>query len=204
MSKHFDAYRFTCRAGDVLPLDFPVDVGYLVEIEFPGQYDDIGVPGVEFESLDIGDIELGRQMHFHADIAGVGHGGDVAGDNGRNAGVASGVDDALHEFYIVVVDDGIDGEITFHTVFPTYTGYFTQIVEREIIRTPSPHIEAFDTEVYRTGSSLYGGGQRFVRAHGGHDFEIFYGHGLFTGDDFTYFVEFIECLDRSEVVDVGL
>lgn len=112
-------------------------------------------------------------------LPGVGHGGDVAGDNGRDAGVAGSVDDTAHEFYIVVVDDGIDGKVTFHTVFPAYTGYFPQVVEREIVGTPGPHIEAFDTEVYRTGLRPVWRRSAIRTSPRGQDFKIFYGHGLF-------------------------
>ena len=109
------------------------DVGYLVEVQFACQYYHVGKLGKEAQRLYIGDVQLCGEVYLYPDAAGIGHGGDVAGDDGRDTGRPSRVDDRPHIGNVVVVDDGVYRQVTFHAVFLADGGNLAQIVEREVV-----------------------------------------------------------------------
>ena len=206
MTEHLDTHRFTTRTHDVVALDGFVNAGHLVEVQLAGQHHDVGKAGVESQGLGVRDIQLGGQMHLHPNLAGIVHGRHVAGDDGRETGLLGSIDDAVQQVYVLVVNHGVDREIALDVVLVADAHNLVQVVDGKVVRRAGAHVEPLDTEVNRVGPSLYGGSQRVVRTHGCHNFKIASLHHkslLFPGDYLFYFVQFVQRLDRREVIDVG-
>lgn len=154
MAEHLDAHRGSRRAADVLLFDGAVDMGHLPQVELAGEDNDVGKLGIELQGLNVGDVELRGEMDFLTDLAAIDEDGDVGGDDGGDAGIVGGVADAVHEFDVFVVDDGVDRQITLDTVFATHGGDFSQVVNGETIGRMCPHIEGFDAEIDGVGASF--------------------------------------------------
>ena len=175
VAEHLDAHQLSAGAADVFVDDVAVDFLHLFQVELACQDDDVGEAGVEAQGLDIGDVELRGEVDFLSDAVAVVHDGDVGGDDGRDARLACGVADVAHEGDVFVVDDGVDGEVALHAVRVAGGGYLAQVVDGERAGRAGTHVEVLDAEVDGVCPGLYGGGQRFARADGGHDFKVVYG-----------------------------
>ena len=176
VAEHLDADALTRRAADILLADVAVDFRYLLQIQFTRQHNHIGKLGIEAQGLDITDVELGAEVYFLPYLAGVGHHGHVGGDDGRDAGLLGGTHDGTHQGDVLVVDDGVHGEVALHAVLVARTGYFAQVVDGERIGRTGTHVQVLDAEVDGVCSGLYGSGQRLARADGGHYLKIFQFH----------------------------
>ena len=73
VAEHLDAYELALGSADVLLLYLAIDGCHLVHIEFAGKHHDIGKLGIEAQRLNVGDIELGGEMHLYADAVAIGH-----------------------------------------------------------------------------------------------------------------------------------
>ena len=152
--------------------DGAVNLRHLLQVQLAGQHDDVGELGVEAQGLGVRDVELGAEVHLLSDAAGVGHDGHVGGDDGGDARLVGGVDDGAHQRDVLVVDDGVDGEVALHAVFATGAGYLLQVVYAERAGRAGAHVQVLDAEVDGVCPGLYGCGEGFARADGGHDFEV--------------------------------
>jgi len=107
----------------------------LVHVEFTGQHAHVGKPGIELQGLYIGDIELGGEVHLHAHLTAIGHYGHVGGNDGRHAGLLGGIYDLPHGVEVLVVDNGVDGEIALDAVLVAGLGNLVQVVDIKVVGT---------------------------------------------------------------------
>ena len=172
VAEHLYPYELAPRAADLLALDDVVDVAHLGEIEFTSQHHDVGKAGVEAEGLGVADVELRAEVYLLPDGVAVAHHGHVAGDDGRDAGVVGGIDNLAHERHVLVVDDGVDGEVALNAVCGGSGGYLAEVAEGEGAGRAGTHVQVAYAEVDAVGTSLNGSRQRLARAYGGHDFKV--------------------------------
>ena len=155
VTEHLDADLFPAWAANVLCLYFTIDLGYLVHIQLACQYYDIGKLGIELQGLDVRDVQLGGEMHLLSHLPAILHHSDIAGDNCRYAGLLGGIDNLMHQWDILTVNDGIHGEITLDAVFLAFTGDVAQVVDGEHGGGVGPHVQLLDAEVNTIGTGLY-------------------------------------------------
>ena len=82
----------------------------------------------------------------------------------------------MHPVDILVVDDGIDGEIGLDVSVRTEGSDFGHVVEREITAAARAHIEAANAEIHGVGTCLDGGRQTFAAPDRSHYLKIFSFH----------------------------
>ena len=124
------------------------------------------------QRLDIADVELGGQVYLHADAAAVGQHRHVGGNDGGDARRLRCVADGAHEGEVVVINDGIDGQVAAHAALGAGPGHAAEVVHGEAAGRVGPHVEPLDAEVDRVGTGTQGGGQRLGTADGRHYLEI--------------------------------
>ena len=154
MAEHLYAHRLAGRAADLLPLYLIVDVAHLLHVQFTGQHADVGKLSIELQCLHIADVELSGEVHLHAYLAAIDHHGDIGGDDSRNAGLTGCVDDGVHRGHVLVIDDGVDGEIGLHAMLVADARDVVKIADVEMIGTVRPHVQLSDTKVYGVGAGL--------------------------------------------------
>ena len=159
VAEHLDAHGAAGGSAEVFADDAAVDLRHLVQVEFARQHHDVGIAGIEAQGLGVGDVELGGEVHLLPDVVAVGQDGHVGGDDGRDAGGPGGVADAAHQGQVVLVDDGVDGEVTLHPRCLTAGDDVGQVGHGEAAGGVGPHVEGFDAEIDGVGTGLYGGGQ---------------------------------------------
>ena len=188
MAEHFDADEFALGATDVLFFNLSVDVGHLFHIQFARQHDHIGKACVEFQGIDVRDIELRGEVNLYTHLVAVGHHGYVAGDNGTDSSLFGGIDNLVHRTEVFAIDDGIDRQIALDVMFGARGGNLPQVVDGEMIGRMRPHVELTDAEINRVGTGLDGCRQTFARAYGRHDFKLcdILLHILFNIDSFKH------------------
>ena len=172
VAEHLDAHGLAVGAAYVVAPDGVGNGLDLGEIELARKHNHIGPPGIEFHRLDVRDALLCGDVHLHADAAGIGYGSNVAGDDGRDAALRHGVDDGVAFGDVLVIDDGVDGEVGFHSGLVADGGNFAQVVEGEVHTRAGTHVEAFHAEIYGVGTGVDGRMQTFVAPHWSHYFKI--------------------------------
>ena len=171
MAEHFYAYQFPLGAADGLFLYLPVYLRHLVQVEFPGQDHHIREAGVETQSLNVRDIELGGEVNFHSFALAIVHHRYVACYHGGDSRFHGGIYNLAHGRQVLIVNDRVDGEIGLDAVLRASLGYFPQVRDVEMVGRMGTHIQLSNAEIYRVGSSLYGRGQRLLASHGSHYLE---------------------------------
>ena len=131
VAEHLDADALPLGTADVLLLDAPMDGSHLVEVEFAGQHYHIGKLGIELQRLDVGDVQLGAQVYLLTNAVAVGHHRHITGDNSRDTGLLGGIDDGVHLFDVLAIDDGVDREIRLDAMISTGLGDLMQVVDGE-------------------------------------------------------------------------
>ena len=64
-----------------------------------------------------------------------------------------------HQGNILIVNNGVNGQVTLYSMFITYFGDFTQIVYSKSARRTRTHVQAFNTEIDGIGSGMKGSRQ---------------------------------------------
>ena len=172
VAEHFDSHQLAVRAADIFVDYGLMDGRHLVEVEFAGEHHHIGILRIVAECGGVAHTELRGDVHLHIAAAGIEDCGHIRGDDGGDAGGGHGVDDGAHLGHILVVDDGVDGEVGFHTVFVADRGNAAEVVEGEVHAGTGTHIQAFHAEVHGVGSGVYSSPQTLVRAYGRHYLKI--------------------------------
>ena len=96
MTEHFNTKLFATRTADMFFLYLPVNLRYLFQIQFTGQYHYISKPGIEFQRFCIGDIQLGGKMHLLPYPAGIVHHCNISRNHSRNSRFLSRIDNRMH------------------------------------------------------------------------------------------------------------
>ena len=153
-----------------------MNVFYLVEIEFPRQHHHIGEPGIEAQALNIGDAELGGDVHLEADLTAVCYGCHIGGDDGIHPGILCGIERLLHVRNIFRIKADVQGKIAFDSGFTADTRYLREVSRCEIVCRMRTHIQLADSEIHRIGSSLNRGAKAVETARRGHYLKFFLVH----------------------------
>ena len=117
----------------MLFLNLTVDLFHLLDIQFACQHHHVGKLGIEFQCLDVGDVELGGKVNFNVLLAAIGHDSYVGGNHSSDVRLFSCIDNLSHRFQVFPVDDGIDGEIGLNVFLTTRCGNLFQVVDGEMI-----------------------------------------------------------------------
>ena len=173
MGKHFDADQFSFRPCDLLVDDLLVDFVHLFQVQLACQDDDIGKTGIEFQRFRIGDIELRGEMHLLPDTVRIVHGRHISRNDCRDFRLLRRVDNLAHQRQVLAIYNSINGQIAFNTMLTADRNDLAQVVRRKVIGRARTHIQSFNTEINRIGSSLDSRHQRFVRTDRSHYFKIF-------------------------------
>ena len=105
-------------------------------------------------------------------LPGIAHHCHISGNDCRDACRLCRIYNGTHQRNVMVVYNGIDGEVALHAMFVARPGYFPQIVDSEGICRTGTHVQVLDTEIDGVGTCLYGCCERFARAYRCHDFEV--------------------------------
>ena len=131
VAEHFYSDLLTAGAADVLLLDVAVNLGHLLHLQFAGQHHHVGKLRIESQRFNVGNVQLRAEVNLHAHLSTVLHYGHIAGDDGADAGLAGSVYNLVHQVDVLVVDDGVHGEVALHAVLLTGGGYLLQVVDGE-------------------------------------------------------------------------
>ena len=156
MTEHLDTNQFSARPAYMLLFYLTIDFCDLLQIKFTGKYHHIGKLCVKLQSLSIGDIQLRGKMHFLPYFATIGHHRNIGSNHRRDIGFFGCVHNGAHQHNIIIIDNRIDGEITFQPVLIAYLRYFFQIVDCKRACRTGTHIQTLDTEINRIRTRLYG------------------------------------------------
>ena len=175
MTEHLNAHQLSVGSADVLLLYLLEDISHLVHVQLTCQHHHVGKLGVELQRLGIADVELCRQMNLLSDFTTVRHDSHVRRNDSRNLSLLGSIDYLAHQLYVLVVDDGVDGQIALHAVLGTDGSNVVQVVDGEMIGRVRAHVELLHSEVDTVGTCLYGSLKAFTRTHGRHYLVISYG-----------------------------
>ena len=123
VAEHLDADLLAAGTADVLSLYLAVYLRHLFHVQFTGQHYDIGELCIEAQSLDVRDVQLGRQMHLYSHLSAVLHDCHIAGNDGSDAGLMSCIHNGVHQRDVFAVDDGVHRQVALHTGLPTDGSY---------------------------------------------------------------------------------
>ena len=157
MAEHLEPDALAVRPTDVVLADEIGDSLHLLQVQFAGEDHNVGPLGIVAHGLAVAHVDLGGDVHLHADVAGKQDGGHVAGDDGAHLGVAGGGDNLVHVVDVLVIDDGVDRQVTLHAVLVAPLGDGVQVLEREVDARARPHVQPFDAKVDGIGTALLGG-----------------------------------------------
>ena len=176
MGEHLNTNWLACRANDGLLNDRLVDGSDLIHVQLTRQDHDVGELRIEAQGFDIGDIQLGGEVHFDPNATSIEHGSHVRSDDGGDLGSLGRINNLAHQAQVFVINNGIDREVTLHPVVTADGGNLMEVFGGEVIGTLGAHIEAFDTEVDRVSAGVDGCHQGLIGAHRCHYFVIFAVH----------------------------
>ena len=97
MAKHLNTNQFSLGTSDILLYNIMINTCYLIHIQFTRQHHHIGILSIELQRLCIGDIELGRKMHFNTRSKSILQCCDIRSDDSRYACCLSMIHDLTHQ-----------------------------------------------------------------------------------------------------------
>ena len=133
MTEHFNAHQLSVGSADVLLLYLLEDISHLVHVQLACQHHHVGKLSIELQSLSVADVELCRQMNLLSDFTTVRHDSHVRRNDSRNLSLLGSIDYLVHQLHILVVDDGVDGQIALHAVLGTDSSDVVQVVYGEMV-----------------------------------------------------------------------
>ena len=145
--KHFNLNKFALRSANILLADGAGNGGHLVKIQLAGGYHHIAELREKPHGFYIGDIQLGRCVNLNTFRACVLQYREVAGDNGRQLGFGSRVNNAAHEVELRIIDNGVHRQVRFQAVLLADAHNAVQVADGEVVGRVRPHIQILDTEI---------------------------------------------------------
>ena len=133
MTEHLNAHLLAAGAADMLLLYLTVDVSHLLHLQLTGQHHHIGKLGVELQSLDIRDIQLGREVYLHSHLTAVGHHGNITSNDSRYLCLDGSIHNLVHRLDILTINNGINCEIGLDASLVTGGCYLAQVVNRKVV-----------------------------------------------------------------------
>ena len=79
-------------------------------------------------------------MHLHTYLSAVGHNSHIAGNNSRDVGFLGCINNLMHKFHILIIDDSVHCEVALHAMLGTCSSYLTQVVNSKMIGRMRAHI----------------------------------------------------------------
>ena len=129
VTEHLYPHQFAHRTLNLLFLDSFIDFPYLFQVQFTRQYHYIGKLRIELQCLHVTDVQLGRKVYFLPHLIAVSHHRYIGGNHRADTGFLGRIDNPTHQFQVFIINNGVDGEVTLHSVFVTDTGYLPQIID---------------------------------------------------------------------------
>ena len=133
MTEHLNTNLLAHRTTDILLLYLFVDMLHLIHIQFTSQHRNISKAGIELQRFRIGDIQLGRKMNLLAHFITIAHHSHITCDDSRDASLFGSIDNLLHRGNIIIIDNGIDGEISLDTMLIAGSSDLTQVIDGKMI-----------------------------------------------------------------------
>ena len=133
MTEHLNTNLLAHRTTDILLLYLFVDMLHLIHIQFTSQHRNISKAGIELQRFRIGNIQLGRKMNLLAHFITIAHHSHITCDDSRDASLLSSIDNLLHRGNIIIIDNGIDGEISLDTMLIAGSSDLTQVIDGKMI-----------------------------------------------------------------------
>ena len=162
MAKHFDANQFSIGTLNLVFLDEICDFAHLLHVQLTRQNDHIGKGRVEAQSLFVGNIELGGEMHLLIDGAAIAQHRHVGCNHGRDVRLFRSIANFAHESKVFAVDDGVHRKIALHTLLFTLRSDVVQVLNGELACGVRTHVERFDAKIDGVGTSFEGSGKCFT------------------------------------------
>ena len=170
-----------------------------MEVQFARQHGHIGITGIEAQGLDVGDIELGGEMHLLPYFATINQHCHIRSYHGGNAGLERSITDATHHHHIIVVNNGVHREISLHSPLGAHGGYLAQVGYGETTGRMGTHIETLDAEIHRIGTGFQGCRQTLARTDGCHHLKAFGGEACKVGS-FQMGIHYFKLLIQDIIV----
>ena len=172
MTEDLDLDQASGRALDLLLLDLLRDLLDLAETELAAQHDGVGKHGVELQGLDVGHVDLGGDVNLHSLLSRRGDDGLVHGDDRGDVRLFGLFDERLDDAQVMVVNDGVEGQVGPDLLRLATVGDLLQVVQGEIDRSPGPHVELLHPEVHRIGTVVKRGLQGLEIPGRRHQFDL--------------------------------
>ena len=166
--------EFAAGSANVVVADELGNLGHLGQGELACGNDDVGEAGVVADSLDVGDVALGGDVHLDANLVSIGDDGHVGSNNGTDARGLCGFEQAVHLLDFTVVDDGVDGEVGADAGLGGGADDGREVVDGEVGCGAGAHVEFADAEIDCVGTALNCSPQALPGAYGRHDFDFFH------------------------------
>ena len=154
VTKHLNADLFTRGATNMCFFHLTVDLRHLIHIQLTRQYHHIGKLGIELQSLNIGDIKLGREVYLLSHLITIGHHSHIRGDDGRDACLLGGINDLMHQRDILTIDNRVHRQVALDAMCITGLSHLLQVIDGECRGRMRPHIQLLNTEVDAVSTSL--------------------------------------------------
>ncbi len=173
MREHLYPHEIARRAADAVPLNGFVYVLDLVEVELARQHHHIGELGVEAQRLDIGDGELGGDVHLKPYAAAIHYRSHIRCDDGVHPGSRGCIEGLPHRGKVFLIEDYVERKVALHPRLAADAHHFSEVVRAEVVGRMAAHIELPDTEIHGVRSALYGRAQALEIARRSHYFQFF-------------------------------
>ena len=180
VGEHFYAHELPAGALDALFDDGLVDVLNLVEVELTREHDHVRPLGIEAQGLNIGDGQLGGDVHLQPYAAAILDGRHIGGYNGVHARCLCGVEGFAHRVKVLLIKDYVESKVALDPRLAADSDDLREVFGAEVIGRMAAHIELPDPEIYGVSAALDGSVQAFEIARRGHYFQFFPIHFEFS------------------------
>ena len=136
VAKYLYAYQVAVWSTDVLFFNLLCNMSHLVDVELTGGHHYIGKLGIVLHGFQVGDIALGGHVDLNPDLTGILDDALVGSDDGGDAVGLDGIQQLVHLFHFLVVNDGVDGNIALHAVSVAGFSKLPQIVQSKVLGRP--------------------------------------------------------------------
>lgn len=156
MGENFYLYQLAFRSADVIVSNEPRNLRHLSQWQLAGGNNDIGEASIVAYRLDIRDIALCGDMHLHSYLISVSDDSHIGSDDGTDTRLFGSMQQGMHFLYLVIINDGIDGEVGTHTSSGSSPADLDEVVDSKIRCRTGTHIQLSHTKIDGVGSSLNG------------------------------------------------
>ena len=171
VGEHLYLHEPAGRAFDALADYGFMDFLDLVQVQLACKHYHIRIGRIKPQRLHVGNTQLGGDVDFHTEGAGIDYGGHVRCNHSGNARILCSLQRRPHVIKIFLVKDDVQGKIGFKSVFPAYGAYFGKIGQSEIVCRMRTHVQAVNSEIHGIRAALDCSPKRFVTPGRSHYFQ---------------------------------